>query len=216
MGLTKATITNLDTNERIECLFNPTEYTIAKQNQWQAKPIQGRNVPNLEFTSGGAKTMTMELFFDVFEQRNGDVSTLVNKLWELAMIDEAHRNSTTNRSRPPLCLFHWGPRWEFKAAITNLSVRYTLFRQDGTPVRATASITLEEAEDATVQPGTNPTSGSKPGYRRRQVGARETLPLIAHQEYGDASKWRGIAQANDLDDPMSLEAGMILSIPPLS
>ncbi len=215
MGLTKATITNMDTHDRVEVLFNPTEYTIAKQNQWQSHPIVGRNVPRLDFTSGGSKTMTLELFFDVFEQANGDARTHVNKLWDLTMINEQNRNRSTRRSRPPLCLFQWGPDWQFKAAVTNLSVRYTLFRQDGTPVRATASITLQEAEDATEQPRTNPTSGSKPGYRRRQVGPNETLPNIAHEVYGDSAQWRNIAQANDLDDPMALEAGMILSIPPL-
>lgn len=215
MGLTKATITNMDTNDRVEVLFNPTEYTIAKQNQWQAKPIVGRNVPNLEFTSGGSKTMTLELFFDVFEQQSGDVRPHVNKLWDLTMINEKNRNAQTRRSRPPLCLFQWGPDWQFKAAITNLSVRYTLFRQDGTPVRATATITLQEAEDALAQPRTNPTSGSLPGYRRRQVAPNETLPLIAHMEYGDSTRWRAIADANDLDDPHALEPGMVLAIPPL-
>jgi len=216
MGLTKATITNMDTHDRMTVLFNPTEYTVAKQNQWQAHPIVGRNVPRMDFTSGGSKTMTLELFFDVYEQQGGDVRTHVNKLWDLTMINEQNRNRSTRRSRPPLCLFQWGPDWQFKAAVTNLSVRYTLFRQDGTPVRATATVTLQEAEDATNQPRTNPTSGSKPGYRRREVGPHETLPLIAHEVYGDSTRWRTIADENGIDDPMGIKPGMVLSIPPLS
>jgi hypothetical protein len=216
MGLEKATITNLDTQDKIKVLFNPTEYTIAKQNQWQAKPIVGKNVPKMEFTSGGSKTMTFELFLDVFEEDKGDVRTHVNKLWDLTMINEKNKDKKTNRSRPPLCLFQWGPDWQFQAAVTSLSVRYTLFRLDGTPARATASITLQEATDDKDQPKTNPTSGSMPGYRRCQVGVHDTLPLIAHREYGDSTQWRSIAQANDLDDPNAIEAGMVLSIPPLS
>jgi hypothetical protein len=216
MGLTKATITNMDSHDRMEVLFNPTEYTVAKQNQWQAHPIVGRNVPRMDFTSGGSKTMTVELFFDVFEQQSGDVRPHVNKLWDLTMINEHNRNRSTRRSRPPLCLFQWGPDWQFKAAVTNLSVRYTLFRQDGTPVRATATVTLQEAEDATQQPRTNPTSGSKPGYRRHEVRPQESLPLIAHEVYGDSTRWRTIAEANDIDDPLAVRPGMVLAIPPLS
>ncbi|HTQ09536.1 MAG TPA: LysM peptidoglycan-binding domain-containing protein [Fimbriimonadaceae bacterium] len=215
MGLTKATLTNLDSNEKIECLFNPTEYTIAKSNTWQAKPIVGKNVPKLDFTGGGSRTLSLQLMFDVFEQSGADVRTHIDKLWTLTMIDEAKKSSETNRSRPPLCLFQWGGTWHFKAAITSLSVRYTLFRQDGTPVRAIATVSLEEAADDSDQPGTNPTSYSPSRMRRREVRPKDTLALIAFEEYGDSSKWRPIAEANQIDDPMEIVPGQILAIPGL-
>jgi hypothetical protein len=216
MGLTKATLTNLDTNDKIECLFNPTEYTIAKSNTWQAKPVVGRNVPKLDFTGGGSRTLNVELMFDVFEEAGKDVRDHINKLWTLTMIDESKKSSETNRSRPPLCLFQWGGNWHFKAAVTSLSVRYTLFRQDGTPVRAIATVALEEASDESDQPGTNPTSYAEAGMKRREVKPRDTLALIAYQEYGDSAKWRRIAEANRLDDPSDIQPGQILAIPSLS
>lgn len=216
MALTKATITNLDTNEKIRCLFNPTEYTIAKSNSWQPKPVVGKNVPKLDFTGGGARTLNVELLFDVFENQGADVRTYVNKLWDLTMIDERQKNPSTERSRPPFCLFQWGGNWHFKAVVTSLSVRYTLFRQDGTPVRAIATVALQEAQDDTDLPGTNPTSYAEPGYRRRVTEPHDTLALIAYQEYGDASKWRTIAEANKIVDPSDLTVGQVLSIPPIS
>jgi hypothetical protein len=215
MSLTKATLTNVDTNEQITCLFNPTEYTIAKSNTWQARSVVGRNVPKLDFTGGGSRTLNLELMFDVFEESGADVRTHIDKLWQLTMIDDAQASSQTNRSRPPLCLFQWGGNWHFKAAITSLSVRYTLFRQDGTPVRAIATVTLEEAADDNDQPGTNPTSYAEAGMRRREVKHRDTLALIAFQEYGDSTKWRPIAEANRLADPSDIEPGQILAIPSL-
>ena len=215
MGLTKATLTNLDNQDKIECLFNPTEYTLAKSNTWQAKPIVGKNVPKLDFTGGGSRTLSLELMFDVFEQKGADVRTHIDKLWNLTMIDEAKKSSKTNRSRPPLCLFQWGGTWHFKAAITSLSVRYTLFRQDGTPVRATATLSLEEAADDSDQPGTTPTSYSPSRMRRREVKPKDTLALIAFEEYGDSSKWRPIAEANSIADPLDIEPGQILAIPAL-
>src|SRR3954468_19770714 len=98
MGLTKATITNLDNNQKIDCLFNPSEYTIAKSNTWQAKPIVGKNVPKLDFTGGGSRTLNIELMFDVFEEAGKDVREHIDKLWALTMIDEAIKSSETNRS----------------------------------------------------------------------------------------------------------------------
>lgn len=216
MSLTKATITNLENRKVITCLFNPTEYTVAKQNQWTPRESVGTNVPKLDFTGGGSRTMTLELFFDVFEQQGASAADLIGKLWDLTMIDKnsaTTKNKKSGKARPPLCLFQWGGTWQFTAAVTNLSVKYTLFRPDGTPVRAIASITLQEAQDDKKQKGTNPTSYAEPGHRVRTVKPQDTLPLIAYQEYGDAGKWRHIASANNLDDPQSISAGQILKIP---
>ena len=185
MSLTKATITNLNNKEKIACLFNPTEYTIAKTNNWQAKPVVGKNVPKMEFTGGGARSMTVELLFDVFEDPLGDVRNHTDKLWKLLLTDPSKQNTSTKKARPPYILFEWGDNWHFKAAITSLSIRFTLFRHNGVPVRALASITLMEAIDENDKPGTNPTSYAEPGMKRRMVKPRDTLAAIAYEEYGN-------------------------------
>jgi len=215
MALTKASITNADfQSEKIDCLFNPTEYVIARTNSWKERTATGKETPALTFSGGGARTLTMDLFFDVFEQDGGDVRTIVDKLWKLMTIDSRLKNTTTQQGRPPLVIFQWGPNWSFKAAITNLSVRYTLFRDDGTPVRATASVTFQEW-DENVQ-GQNPTSLSRePGRKRREVRPNDTLALIAYEEYGDATKWRLLADENSIEDPLNLQPGSVLAIPPM-
>jgi hypothetical protein len=214
MALTPATITNLDTNQKIECMFNPKEYTIAKSNTWTSNQVVGKNAPKLDFSGGGPRTLTMELFFDAHEEQ-GDVRPMLNKLWKFMMIEPSKKNAKSKQSRPPLCLFQWGGHWHFKAAMTNLSVQYTLFKPNGTPVRAMASVTLQEAEDPGTQPLTNPTSHSAPGFKRRIVGPRDSLALIAFEELGDSGKWRLIADANGLDNPNKLTPGQILAIPPV-
>lgn len=222
MGLTKAKLINRNNNHEIEVLFNPTEYTIAKTNTWASKPNVGKNVPKRDFTGGNSRKLDMELFLDVLEtgpadhprlNTKADVRTHVDALVALTLIDPAKKNPKTKKARPPLCLFQWGGHWSFQAAVTSLSVRYTLFREDGTPVRATAKISLEEAEDETEQKGTNPTSYAEPGRKRREVRPFDTLPLIAYEEYGDPTQWRRIAEDNRLDNPFALKAGQILSIP---
>lgn len=214
MGLTKASITNLDTNEKIECLFNPTEYSVTKANSWQPKNVVGRNVPKVSFTGGGQRTMSVELFFDAYEQEGGDVARYVNKLWTLTMIDESRKNARTQRSRPPMVLFEWGRYWQFRAVITNLQVRYTLFKQDGSPVRAVATLTLQEAADVEESAGQNPTSHALPGYKLREVRPNDTLAFIAYEEYGDSTQWRSIADANGIDDPAGINPGQVILIPP--
>jgi len=223
MALVKATLKNQNNGDVITFLFNPTEYTIAKSNNWSSKPNVGKNVPKRDFTGGNSRKLDMELFLDVLEAKGADdhlrmnqeadVRLHVNKLVALTLIDEKKKNPKTHKARPPLCLFQWGGTWSFQAVVTSLSVRYTLFREDGTPVRATAKITLEEAEDEHEKKGTNPTSYAEPGRKRREVRPHDTLPLIAYEEYGDPNQWRRIAEDNHMDNPFALRAGQILSIP---
>lgn len=215
MGLTKASITNEETKETIRVLFNPTEYTVEKTNNWDPKPVVGRNVPKLTFGGGGPQKLSLDLFFDVFEQDGADVGGEVQKLQNLTLIHPKPKNESTKRSRPPRCTFTWGPNWSFTAVVLSLKVRYTLFREDGTPARATASIVFQEALDDNEKPKQNPTSGSRePGRKRREVRPHDTLALIAHEEYGDPTLWRLIARENRIDDPLSLRPGQVLAIPP--
>lgn len=189
----KVTIRNLETNSEFKCLFNPTEYTIAKSINWDARQQTGNDVGQVDFTGGSPRTLSVDLFFDVFETEGANVRDHVNKLWELAMVNESKKNATTKRSRPPVCIFEWGSTWSFKATVTSLSVRYTLFRPDGIPARAIASVQLQEVDDA--QEGQNPTSRAEPGLKAREVRPHDSLPLIAFEEYGDATHWRLIADA---------------------
>ena len=81
-GVEKATITNLDTNETVKCLFRPKEYTFSKTNIWPASTIKGKNVPKLEFSGGEATKLTMELFFDTYESSQ-DVRKHTNQICSL-------------------------------------------------------------------------------------------------------------------------------------
>jgi nucleoid-associated protein YgaU len=92
-------------------------------------------------------------------------------------------------------------------------VKYTLFRENGNPVRGTATLTLKELSLA--PPGQNPTSGGEPGSRAYSVLAGDTLQSIAYNEFGTAAAWRRIAEANPfIDDPMRVKPGTALVIPP--
>lgn len=215
MSLTKATLTNLYNQERLQCLFNPTEYTIAKTNNYQSKPVVGKNVPKVDFTGGGSRTLNVELLFDVFEDPLGDVRHHTNKLWAMTLVDPTKQNTKTNKSRPPYVLFEWGENWHFKAALTSVSVKFTLFRSNGVPVRAVATVAMMEAVDEGDLAGTNPSSRAEPGLKRRLVRPRDTLAAISHEEYGSPAHWRAIAEANGLDDPHDLRPGQVLGIPRL-
>jgi hypothetical protein len=212
-GLEPATIVNQDTNDTVRCMFNPHEYTLTKQNQWQRGDTKGKNVPRLKFSQGGSQTLKLQLFFDTYADGT-DVREHTDPLWRMMMINTDKTNPRSNKSEPPPVSFQWGGL-NFVAVITNMSQKFTLFLKDGTPVRTVVDITLEQLGDEEDYPRQNPTSGGGEAHKTRIVQAGERIDLIAFDEYGDATEWRRIAEANALTHPLRLRPGQRLVIPPL-
>lgn len=200
--------------ERVNFQFNPKEYTIQKGASWESKPARGSKTATMpEYKGPEPQSMTIEVFLDETGSTDApsaglakDVKTLFSCCIPLADTLKSKKPS------PPWVLFGWGNTVLFKAYVKQVSVKYTLFKPDGTPIRAAASVTLQEIpSDAARQ---NPTSGTLTVHRTHTVVAGDTLASIAYAEYGSAALWRAVAEANRLDDPMRLRTGTSLLIPP--
>lgn len=218
MPLVKATIRNLDTNEELKCMFNPTKYSFAKTVGWGTKDGQsgrGLNIPPLEFTGGEAATVTLNLFFDTTATGEDVRNVYTNKLWDLALINPDKIDPKKKTGRPPYCMFEWGKSWSFEAVVTSITQTFTMFLEDGTPVRATVDLALKQSRDSGRFPAQNPTSGGIAGHKTHIVEQRETLDLIAAREYGQSRYWRHIAESNAISDPMRVRPGTVLTLPPL-
>jgi hypothetical protein len=207
----KGSLEGQNTGVKIEFMFNPASYSISKTNQWKAQDTKGQDVAPLEFGGGGNRTLTLELLFDAYE-KGQSIEKYMKDLWKLMYIDERKKDANTKKGAPPKCQLQLG-KWlpDFVCVITSMSQDYTMFLADGTPVRATVRLTLQEAPKDNVP--TNPTSRGLTGRRAWTVKPGERLDWIAFQEYGDARKWRLIAEENGLTDPMNLPAGTVLSLP---
>ncbi len=157
--------------------------------------------------------LQMQLFFDT-SSTGEDVRKTTDRIWKLMNIDEKLTNPNSSKGRPPMVQFQWGSTWAFKAVITDISQKFTLFRYDGTPVRATLDVSFLQAEEEGRYPGQNPTTVGQPGYRRRVVNEGDTIDWIAFDEYGDSAMWRFIADTNNIDNPLRLRPGQVLAIAP--
>jgi len=212
----EAKIKNLDKGEEVICTFRPKELTFSKQNTWSTSPVKGKNVGKVEFGGGGNARLQVELLFDTSKQ-GSDVRVETMKLWGMMLIDEKNpktRDPKTGKSRPPTVQFEWGNLSSFIGVIESISQKFVLFKPNGTPVRAILNVSFQQFGDDqyTCQ---NPTSGGSAGYKVRVVREGETLDLLAFEEYGDPARWRLLAEANGLDDPLRLRPGQALAVPPL-
>ena len=198
----------------VKCLFNPNEYTFTKTNSWTPNRSMGENIPDIQFAGGGAASLRMQLFLDTTSD-GGDVRDVVNKVRTLMEVNPGLTGHSSVKGRPPFVEFQWGQVWSFKAVITSVTERYTLFRDDGTPVRATVDLNLLQGELKDEKRPQNPTTVGRAGYKQWIVSEGDTIDWIAFTEYGDASKWRYIADINKLDEPDRLKPGRALAIAPL-
>lgn len=201
----------------LECWFNPNEYAISKANDWALRPIAGASLPTPQFGGGHARELTLELLFHA--DPDGDVTPVTDRLFAMMEVDMSLAAGNRNQGRPPTITFAWGTYTSFKAVCRQLSVRFTLFRPDGTPISATAGLALiQVAKDPRTPHGTaaapqNPTTRATERLRAHVVRDGDSLQSVANHHYGDPTRWRVIAEANRIDDPTRLGRGMQLSIP---
>jgi|SRR6185503_12787950 len=192
-------------------MFNPTEYKIAQTANVEGNKAKWPSGGQLEWTYTGPMTVSMQLFFDDFASARGDVTPKINKLldWQRPTIEAGALKP------PPLVKFEWGKGNAqlsgFKGMITSITVTYTVFRKDGTPLQAKVDVTILGTRE--VEEKSNPTSHATDMRRVRTVIEGETIASIAYAELGRPGYWRAIAEANGIDDPLRLRPGQQLFIP---
>src|SRR5579884_3999809 len=138
--------------------FNPTEFTLNKGAQLAEIAIPGLDAPILQFVRGQTETLTFDLFFDSTDNgMAGDSVQSVTKetdlFYQMIKIDRITH-------APPVLRFTWGSfgdfpgasmnsRWYsqnrsngFHCVVESVRQRFTLFSPEGTPMRATLTVTL--------------------------------------------------------------------------
>jgi len=211
-GLVPAKITNLSTNKIVLFMFNPQEYKISKTVNWTDQKVTGQNLPKVIFSDGGAPTLHLTLHFDTLAIGSTDVRAYSSPLWQMAVIDTTTENARTHKGTPPPVAFEWG-RLYFKAIITQISESFTLFTPSGIPIRSVVDIDLKQFLDIAAQPPQVPEQSTQPAPQTTTAVQGDRLDHIAARTTGDASNYRQVAEANNIDNPMQVRPGQTLNTP---
>jgi len=211
MTLVKASIRSTSGGEELECAFNPSEYSISKSAEWRGTPTTGSpTAPTPEFVGTKPRNLRMKLLFDAWASGADTVTDSVDQL--LKWCNPTSSSISQGRPNPPILAFTWGQSAFFDAYLQSVDAQYTMFKPDGTPLRASVTVALVEVPNQPA--GQNPTSGSLAGHRTARMVAGDSLHSIAYREYGSAELWRGLAAENGIDDPLRVGPGTSLRIPP--
>lgn len=207
------------TTEGVVAMFNPEQITIQKSSSWKLSPRRESDTSISQFTHGEPATLSMELFFDTYSNSEAsgygiDVRQFTRRLYALTTIQEHGE-----LHRPPTCRIEWGSfnisnEFQCSWVLQNLTQRFTMFLEDGTPVRAVLTTTFKQWRGDEEEIRLMDLKSSDL-VKTRIIRAGDRLSNIANEEYGDSSQWRIIAEASRIDDPRTLIPGEILTVPPL-
>jgi phage protein U len=211
MGLTRVVIKPdiPDGAPMIEVMaFNPNLYQVDRQVKWKAQETRSLDLDHMQYDGGGEVGLSFSLVFDSYERiGDRDVRQLSGKIVALAEVPEG-------KDRPPICQITWGMGLSFKGVLESVAQKFTLFLEDGTPVRATLDLKFKGYEDPLRQSKENPHGTQSPLQARLRVARQgDALWSLAAAEYGSPAKWRLLARANQLVNPRQVEPGRQLLIP---
>jgi hypothetical protein len=229
MTTEKITIKQLNDNydyigEPIEAIYyNPGEYTIETKNQYQRTAIPGLAMPITQFINGETQTLSLTLFFDTYEDHTIEPNKVIKghedvRKYTRQIVKLMEINPTLHH--PPVCEFSWGKSLsssiinKFRGVIDSCSQTYTMFLEDGTPVRAKLTLNISEYRNIKEQlEALRLESPDRTKYRVLKEG--DSLWQMAFREYNDSKEWRTIARKNNIDFPRNVSPGTMLILPPL-
>ena len=221
MGLEKLTIKvekvgsstpqELVFGDSFKALFNPDKLVFSKSANWKQQDPKESNSPGLQFTNANPRTLKLDLIFDTFDPSSEDAKYKdqdVRKLYT----DNVLKLITVKKDepRPPVCRLIWGSAgYFFQGVLLQLEQQFTLFTEDGIPVRAKLSCSFMEWWIDYEELNKQVAIFSKTYV----VKSGDTLSSIAAQACNNQKEWRSIADKNGIDDPRALKPGTLLFVP---
>lgn len=190
--------------------INPASYTHNHQVQYNNSTAQGAPGTTLKFKGIPPETISFEIYFDASGAVDPNVVEVKKQLDEFK---EVCFNYNGSIHEPNYLILSWGSL-VFKCKLTSLDISYSLFKWDGTPLRAKASVKFEEAIDANLI--ASEASNESPDLTHMiLVKAGDTLPLLCKQVYGDHTYYMEVARHNKLVNFRNLIPGTELYLPPI-
>ncbi len=213
--------------ESVSFTFNPSSYSISTKPNYRRVKHLMQDSEKQEFLGGVVRTLQVNLIFDSFsdsdlfsEADQRSVSNLTegveNRLKpvtdKLKKLEKAV-HVAGDQHRPPLVIFSWG-NLNFRGTISDYNAEYTMFSMEGKPIRASVRMSITEAQDAGLTSKKEPFE-SPDRTKTRVVVEGMSLWSIAYEEYDDCEKWRIIAKANHILNPLDIRPGQVIRVPAL-
>jgi len=207
-----------ETGEIVPVQFNPQTLKVAFSNQLSGGDQSGGS--GKQYVGKGATKLSLELWFDVTvpladgsRQPEGDVRQLTKDV-----VFFITPQPEGDKFLPPGLRFVWGT-FLFDGIVESMNESLEFFSEEGKPLRAMVSLTISQQEiqfrfnEAASSSGTGGGSGTAPPGTQPMEEAQtgDTVQDMAGRS-GNADNWKGIAEANNIENPRLIEPGTLVNI----
>jgi len=196
--------------DQFEVMFNPQEYSLKYEIESDA--AQGIGTSDSEPTFKKIKPQNFSLDFTIdgtgATGSKVDVEKKVSKFLDVTYIYKGAEH------RPWYLKIHWGSL-NFKCILKSTSVKYTLFNNDGKPIRAKINASFQGFTEDQLRVAKED-SNSPDLTHMRTVNEGDTLPLMCYRIYGDSRYYLHVAKANNLVNFRNLKTGQKIFFPPIT
>jgi hypothetical protein len=190
--------------------LNPESFSRTSTNAYDSSQPAGVGGETPRFINASEGPLSFSLLLDGTRAIDGntiEVSAEIKKLKDLAFDYQGAEHS------PYFVQVSWGTLL-FKGRLTTFTVNYSMFRPDGTPLRAKvdlAFVSYTDPADLALQANNQSADLS----HRYLVRAGDTLPQLCFRIYGSAQYYLQVARHNRLVHVSRLVPGTVLHFPPL-
>ena len=188
---------------------NPSNYKRNVSIEYNEEQEQGTQGNNPSYSRTPPEEMQFDFVFDNTGVLPGSRKVDV----QIAAFKELAYSVDGDIHRPNFLKILWGSL-SFNCILKALTINYTLFKPDGTPVRAmlnTTFLNVVEEERRAVEQGNN--SPDLTHIRYSKEG--DTLALLTYNIYKDASLFPQVAKFNGFTNLRKLKPNTRIVFPPI-
>jgi hypothetical protein len=189
--------------------FNPQSLRLNFANEDNSG---SRSTPG-QSTGSGTSKLTVELLFDT----TVDGSDVRRNTENVAFFIKATPGQNNQPPAQPGLSFEWGS-FIFRGIVKSMDETLDYFSDEGVPLRATLSLSIARPNIEFIPAPNRGSQGAAAGGQ----GTGATAPLEAARtndnvqsvaaRNGNSGDWKGIAAANNIDDPLRLSPGTLIDV----
>jgi LysM repeat protein len=199
----------------LETLINPEGYSREYGINYNEQDTSQGNDSSTEqqYSHTTPESMEFRFVFDRTGAMPNSPSIPGGVVADIALFKELTYEFKGDMHRPPYLKLIWGTLI-FPCVLKTMNIQYKLFKPDGTPIRAEIQATFKKFEDFDLR--SKILNLLSPDLTHiHEVKTGDTLPLLAHNIYGDAKHYLEVARINNLVNFKTLTPGQKLVFPPL-
>lgn len=202
-----------DADGSFQVLVNPESYIHNYKIKFSdGGQGQGTSGTQLKYENSEPEEMTFEFLFDntgiIDGQPKENIADDLKKFRDLLV------GFKGDSHEPRHFKVIWGKNSIFKGRVTELTINHKLFRPDGTPIRANATVKFRSSIEDNKRAAKEDKKSSDLTHIRT-VKQSDTLPLLCYSIYGDSKYYIQVAKINGLSNFRKLEPGTKISFPPM-